>query len=726
MLIPPERLHEEMAILAALSKGQSVPPFDTVRLTKDGRRLDLSVTISPIRDASGQVVGAAKIARDVTQQRRDEAALRKGEMRLRFAFEAARIGDWEINLETRNARHSVRHDRCFGYDTLQEDWSVERFIDHVHPEDRPGMLRSFGHALSTASDWHSDFRVIWPDASVHWISAHGSVLHEAGHSPRMLGIVTDITSQKQADAARAKALALEAENLRIQEASRVKSQFLAHMSHELRTPLNAVIGFADILKGGSVPAGSPRHDQYLGHIADSGRHLLQLINDVLDLAKVESGTFEFRAEALDLARLVGEVSSVLGIELQRQQLQLRLDLDTAPQGLQLDPARLKQVRYNYLSNAIKFTPAGGTVTLRALPEGVAQWRIEVEDTGVGIAESDLPRLFVDFQQLDSGYSKRHSGTGLGLPLTRRLVQAQGGSVGVRSVFHTLLPQIWPPSSSSATARLVPDSLPVAAAPTAVPRDPPRAPDRLLVIDEDQAVRARIAQGLAGAGIRLDVASNASQAVQRAGEHRYRAITLGLHLPEQGGLQTLADIRRQGNSRTAAVLGMTLANADAPTAAFSIADVLAMPLRANEVLAVMARSGLLRHEAAKVMVIDDDSAALDLMCATLDVVGLECLPQPDPHLALQTLDRLQPHAIILDVMMPGMDGFEVLDALRQMPRWRNTPVFIWTSLILTRDEYSQLARSARAIVGKGGGDLDSLIDRLRRWQPVAAQADLGSR
>ncbi len=457
MLIPQELQHEEMRILAELSQGRSVPAFDTVRLTQDGRRLNVSLAISPIRDASGRVVGGSKIVRDVTQQRRAEAELRLSELRLRMTFEAARIGDWEYQLDTGQARRSARHDRCFGYDSLQAHWSIARFLDHVHPEDRPEVQRSFEQAVASGPEWHAEFRVVWPDASVHWLSAHASVVRQAGTGARMLGIVTDISAEKLAETARARAQVLEVQNRQIMEASRIKNLFLANMSHELRTPLNAVIGFADLLMTGTVPIGSPRQQAYLGHIADGGRHLLRLINDVLDLAKVESGTFEFRAEALDLVQLVGEVSSALAAELQRKQLRLRTELDAAPPALRLDPVRLKQVLYNYLSNAIKFTPAGGSVTLRALPEGAAQWRIEVQDSGIGIAETDLPRLFVDFQQLDAGYDKRHAGTGLGLALTRRLVEAQGGSVGVHSVlgqgsiFHAVLPRGWPPGLRAPTS-----------------------------------------------------------------------------------------------------------------------------------------------------------------------------------------------------------------------------------------------------------------------------------
>ena len=253
--------------------------------------------------------------------------------------------------------------------------------------------------------------------------------------------------RRMAETSRHQMQQLEAENRQIQEANRLKSQFLANMSHELRTPLAAIIGFADLLLMGHVPPDSPKHQLFLGHIGTSGRHLLRLINDVLDLSKVESGRVEFFPESLDLADLVQGINDVLLTEFQLKQLRVTTGVDSTLGRLVLDPLRLKQVLYNYLSNAIKFTPAGGLITVRACAAGAHHFRLEVEDTGVGIAAPDMARLFTAYQQLDAGSTRQYQGTGLGLALTRRLVMAQGGSVGVHStlgqgsVFHLVLNRI---------------------------------------------------------------------------------------------------------------------------------------------------------------------------------------------------------------------------------------------------------------------------------------------
>jgi PAS domain S-box-containing protein len=714
MLIPPDRQSDEMRILAELAAGKSVPAFDTVRLHRDGEPLDVSITISPIKDREDRVVGASKIARDVTEQRRAETALRDSEERLRFTLEAAHIGDWNLDLATRVFQHSARHDQCFGYPEPRADWNLDEFIRHVHPEDRAEVEQTLDAAITELRDWRVQCRVVWPDGSVHWISEHGSVQRKDDKVIRMLGIVSDITEQRQAEEMRLTAQRLEAENRQIQEANRLKSQFLANMSHELRTPLNAVIGFADLLHSGYIKPDSPKHQEFLGHIGTSGRHLLQLINDVLDLSKVESGKFEFFPEHVDLRALLKEIQDVLHTAVSRKNIQISIDIDADLTDLTLDPARLKQVLYNYLSNAIKFTAAGGRVVVRASGEGREHFRIEVEDTGSGISAADLPRLFTEFQQLDAGYNKQHQGTGLGLALTRRLVQAQGGQVGARStigegsVFSVVLKRAVGGDARSADAI----ALNVVA----------REAERVLVIEDHLRDQTLLVEALTQAGFDVDAAADAPLALRRARETAYAALTLNLSLPSQHGLELLDNIRSRGASRASPVIGVTMPADPEQSATFAVADVLCKPLRSEEISSALARFRLPGERRANVMVIDDEPMSLDLMRATLTSIGIDAVCFQDGRVALQEIDQHRPDAIVLDLMMPGFDGFQVLDALQRLPAWRDVPVFIWTSMLLTDDEYATLARSARAILIKGGGAMQAVLDSVRRWQkPVVADA-----
>jgi signal transduction histidine kinase len=210
------------------------------------------------------------------------------------------------------------------------------------------------------------------------------------------------------------------------------SELLARVSHELRTPLNAIIGFSELMFRGKVGPVSDQHKEYLGDILNSSRHLLHLIDDVLDIAKLESGNMEFHAEHMDLGKVIAEVRDVFRGLAASKRIRVETELDADVTEVELDPSKLKQVLHNYLSNALKCTPEEGRVTIRVARDGLERIRIEIEDTGIGISRKDTHRLFVEFQRLDAETSKKYPGTGLGLALTKRIVEAQGGHVGVRS------------------------------------------------------------------------------------------------------------------------------------------------------------------------------------------------------------------------------------------------------------------------------------------------------
>ena len=703
MLIPVDRLHEEARIVAELARGASVPPFDTVRVHQSGKPIDVSISVSPIRDAQGRVVGAAKIARDISMQRRTEAALRESEARLRFVLEVARIGDWEVDLVTGATVRSVRHDQCFGYAGRVHDWGPHRFFDHVHEEDRAQVMASYEAALNSHSPWHCRCRVVWPDGSIHWLDIHGALQFDGGRPVRLLGVVMDITRDKLAEAAQRMAERLESENRRIEAANRAKSAFLANMSHELRTPLNAIIGFAELLTSGMVPADSPQQVIFTGHIASSGKHLLQLINDILDLSKVEAGRMEFRPQALDLAEVVQQTVQVLQLTAARQKVSISTDLDPALGPLTLDEARLKQVLYNYLSNAIKFTPEGGTVSIRARATDAEHFVLEVHDTGVGIAAQDVTRLFADFTQLSDGSSKVHQGTGLGLALTKRLVEAQGGRVGLRST-PGVGSVFWAVLNRHHGTDVPGGQRPMGDVP-------------LLFVHEDPAVQQAAVDSLTLAGIRVAPAGTVREAVHMVSQLDYSAMTLSLSLPDDNGLSLVKTLRFDAarHPRHAPVLALSMTARPQRVASFAVADVVAKPIDAQEVVKVLNRLTAALGPDPQVLIIDDDPMAVQLMSATLQGMGISAMARTDARSALAELDALAPDIIVLDLMMPDMDGFDVLDAISRMEGWREVPVVVWTSLSLGEADTRRLQASAEAIVQKGGGRLDGMLKALTRWR-----------
>jgi len=643
-----------------------------------------------------------------------EAEQRAVQSRLQMALDTAEIGDWDIDTRTGEIRHSLQHDRCYGYSQPATDWSAEKFFAAIHPDDRERVRAHVQRTVRERMPWQDDFRVVWPDGSVHWLTSRGAFLSRPGEPGFIVGVVIDVTARKQAEDLRLQSVRLQAENRQITEANRLKSEFLANMSHELRTPLNAVIGFAEILRSSGAQLSEAKRSEYLNHIAASGRHLLRLINDVLDVSKVESGKFELAPEPLQMQAVVQEVVGVLHPEAARRGVSVSSQVDGAIGEVVLDAARLKQMLYNLLSNAIKFTDRGGRVSVRVLPEGVEQLRIEVEDSGIGIAPDDLPRLFRQFQQLNTGAAKSYGGTGLGLVLTRHLAELHGGSVGVRSkpgegsVFHLILPLR---ASAGTPVRDAARSQ----SPGGAPSDAPI----VLVVEDDSADQAQLTRILHAAGYQVELAPTGERALQLASQRRYDAVTLDLLLPDRSGLEVLNALRSGGPNREVPVVVITVITETSALAGFAVNDVLSKPIRPDEVKAALQRLDG-PDSTPSVLVVDDDPRALDLMVAMLHTLGIAVRTASSGTQALELIEQQPPDALILDLVMPGLNGFDLLHALRRQPRYKHLPVFVWTSMLLSADEMARLKASAQAVVNKAGGGLDALVEQLRAWQAQRAQ------
>jgi protein-histidine pros-kinase len=396
---------------------------------KDGSEFPIEISLSPLETEEGTLVSSA--IRDITERK-------KAEDQFRGLLESAPDAMIILGRDGRMLLVNAQTEKLFGYGRSElvghpiEMLVPERFRAQ-HPGHRAGYFagpkaRPMGAGLDLFGR-HKDGSEFAAEISLSPIETPNGTLVTAA--------IRDVTERKRD---------MENQNRRMQEANRLKSEFLANMSHELRTPLNAIIGFAKLLHAGKAGALSETQTEYMGDILNSSRHLLQLINDVLDLAKVESGRTEIQVEKVELSKLTSEVRDILRGLAAEKRIQLRVEVSADLPTVIADQRLLKQVLYNYLSNAIKFTPEEGRVSMRIGPEQHDTFRIDVEDTGIGIKPEDMNRLFVEFQQLDSSAAKRYPGTGLGLALTKRIVEAQGGSVQVKSAlgkgstFSAVLPR----------------------------------------------------------------------------------------------------------------------------------------------------------------------------------------------------------------------------------------------------------------------------------------------
>ena len=560
---------------------------------------------------------------------------------------------------------------------------------------RTGAVR-----LGTRQEWTA----LRSDGSTFPAEAAVVAIRSGGHAA-YAAFLRDLTEQKDAEASVLRGIVLEEENRRVQEASRLKSEFLANMSHELRTPLNAIIGFAELLYDGQVTPDMPEFRDFIHDILKSGQHLLQLINDVLDLSKVEAGRLEFHPEETTVEQIVGESIAMLRPLAAQKELTVRPEIDPAVERVFVDRGRLKQVLYNYLSNAIKFTPERGRVSVRVAPEGDQHFRVDVIDTGIGIAEADLGRLFIEFNQLEAGAAKKHQGTGLGLALTKRLVEAQGGRVAVAST---------PGRGSTFTAilpRRATGGTPLAG-PRSIASGRIGAPT-VLVIEDDAADQDAIVGTLAGAGFNVETANSRAQATQKLTARAFDAITLDLILPDANGADVLKDIRASVLNGAVPVVVITVVADGKLVTGFAVHDILSKPVDGMAVIHALERAGVKMTGSGSVLVVDDDPGSLRLMAASLHQLGYRSTCMASAVEALRLCEREAPLAVVLDLQMPELDGFGFLEHFRRIRSCENVPVIVWTVKDLTPADLARLKSSVQGVMSKGQSGR-SVVDELRRF------------
>jgi PAS domain S-box-containing protein len=445
------------------------------------------------------------------------------------------------------------------------------WVGFVHPEDRERALEALAGFRSGAEVRHLELRFLSKSGSYKWLVGSATPALDRGV---VFAAMSDITDRKQLEEQlRSQNLILEDRNRRIEAASRMKSEFLANMSHELRSPLNGIIGFSELLYDGKLGALPERPREFVGRIHASSSHLLQLINGVLDLSKIEAGHLEFRPERLFVSQVVQEVTGILGGLAAEKRIRIETEIEAGVDEVTIDAGRLRQVLYNYLSNALKFTGERGCVVVRLKSEGAAEFRLEVSDTGIGVSEEDLARLFVEFQQLDATTAKRYQGTGLGLALTKRIVEAQGGRVGVASR----------PGEGSTFFAVLPRAPVTAAGSGGVAK--------ILVIDDQKLDQLLLTRILQSNGYLVETAATCAEAYEKCRGEQFDAITLDLVLPDGPGWEALDRIRsleRHRNTPVVVISGCERADLEIPVA---VVGFLTKPVRPDHLIGALKRVGV---------------------------------------------------------------------------------------------------------------------------------------
>jgi PAS domain S-box-containing protein len=404
----------------------------------DGTPVWVNLSVSLARDACGTPLHFISVVEDISAEKAAELSLRESEQRLRVLADAIPEMVWTTGpsgkLDYCN-RHWQQY-TSFEFDDSKR-W---RWTSALHPDDVEPCISAWRTALRAGESFTMQCRYRRAsDGTYRWHRCRVSPCrNDEGKLIQWIGTAVDIHNQKQINEQLERAVAARTAELNQQkeaaeDANRAKSTFLANMSHELRTPLNSILGFTEILQDELAPEIEPEQKDFLARIHSSASHLLQLINDVLDLAKVEAGRLHARPEWLDAGALARHVTASLESIAARNGLTMKLTTDPELRPAWADPQLAKQVMYNYVANALKFTPRGGSVTIDVSSrEDAGAWRISVSDTGPGIEPAAIGRLFRKFEQLDNTSTKRHAGTGLGLALVKSMVELHGGDVGVIS------------------------------------------------------------------------------------------------------------------------------------------------------------------------------------------------------------------------------------------------------------------------------------------------------
>jgi signal transduction histidine kinase/DNA-binding response OmpR family regulator/CHASE3 domain sensor protein len=534
-----------------------------------------------------------------------------------------------------------------------------------------------------------------------------------------------------ADQLRFRGEEIQAKNAQLEEAGRMKSEFLANMSHELRTPLNAIIGFSDVLKDGLVGELGPEQKECVTDINSSGRHLLSLVNDILDLSKIESGQMTLDLEPMDPAQLAASGIGVVREQAMTRRIHLDQEcLSSLGQSL-LDARKTKQIIYNLLSNAVKFTPDGGSVdlALRKIQRGeidrfqpAADTRlfpprdarhdmfleISVTDSGIGIAPEDLARLFEPFVQIDSSLSRQHEGTGLGLAMVRRLAEIHGGGAMAQST----------PGKGSRFTVWLPWRAPEAAEPaepTTEPAATPRgeAPVVLLVEDDPRAASVFRLQ-LEAAGHRVEHVRNAEDGLRLAAELRPDAIVLDIILPGADGWDMLARLKASPDTRSIPVVIVSVTDDPRRGFALGAAQVLVKPVSQEELACALASLGLDKQaQGARVLVVDDDPKAVALVSTYLKAAGFSPLGAYGGREGIDLALNEPPAVIVLDLLMPDVSGFDVVDALRARPETADIPLLVLTAKLLTSEDRAQLRGQVLRIMEKSSFEPKFLVAEVKR-------------
>jgi PAS domain S-box-containing protein len=662
----------------------------------------LALVIGRLRRSSADLTQrASALEREISERKGAESALRQSEEKYRHIINAAADAIISIDEAGLVCEFNRAAERIFGFSAAE---MLGKPLTSIIPErlrhqHMAGLQRYLATGQRHLPRWHNiELPGLTKDGQEFPLEVSFSLL-EAGEKKFLTGVLRDITERKRAEAE------LQRTKEAAEAATQAKSEFLANMSHELRTPMNAIIGFTRLVIRRSKDILPPRDHENLGKILISAEHLLALINDILDLSKIEAGRMEVHPVNLQLEALVDTCLRTVEPMIKSERLQLKKELAADLPPLMTDQGRLKQIMVNLLSNAVKFT-AEGSVTVSARRQN-GMVALAVADTGIGIPEDKLELIFEEFRQVDSSIARTYGGTGLGLSISRRLARLLGGDLTVQSTVGV-------GSTFTVTIPLGTDPAPLALPSTrihgcATPPDQPDTAKVVLAIDDDPDVIYLLHENLAEAGYRVVGALSGQEGLQKARELRPLAITLDILMPQQDGWQVLYELKAEPLTRAIPVIVLSIVDNKALGYRLGACDYLLKPFDRETILTALAH---MPPQHGCLLVVDDDPQVMDLVRQLLEGEPYEIIAASDGQEALEVIAHRRPEVILLDLLMPRMDGFALIEQLQQDAQLQQIPVIVLTAKTLTTAEQVLLEQSVRTVIQKRGLDRETLIRELR--------------
>ena len=685
-------------LTAAISTGQDWEDTFPLRRHDGVFRWFLSRAM-PSRDSEGNIVCWIGTNTDVSETIEQEKEMLTKERRYRSLVDAVAQIVWRANQNAVLMGDTGPWQSFTG----QTDAVIDGlgWLDAVHPEDREITMTTWSEAVASHRMYEIEHRIQRHDGEWRYMEGRAApVLDDDGNILEWVGIHTDITARKliELELQRAKESA-EAANL-------AKSQFIANMSHELRTPLSAVIGYSEMLEEEVEDAGMSHLLGDLHKINEAARHLLSMISDVLDLSKIEANRMTVFAEAFSLDTLIKSVADTVASLISKKNNTLVIEAEPSLGGMHTDQVKLRQCLFNLLGNAAKFT-TDGVITLRVnhIDRGGQDWiEFAIVDSGIGMTPEQLSNLFERFVQADSSTTRRYGGTGLGLSITRAFTELMGGEVDVRSVegagstFIIRLPVEMPeqPAETIETIEAI----------EAAPRE-----NTVLIIDDDAGTRDLIARFLQREGFATRQASDGRAGLAMARALRPQVILLDVMMPQMDGWSVLTAIRSDPDLAATPVIMVSFVHEEGLAASLGANDYLSKPIEWDALSKILSRY---RVGAAgdDILVVDDDDDTRTRLTTMLNRSGFKVRAAADGATALAMAEEIAPAVVLLDLMMPDMDGFNLLKALRAREEWRQIAVVVLTAKDITASERLYLQGEADQVLTKGNTTYRELAEQLR--------------